>query len=81
VAQLSSAFVKLIHLNDLLDAVTFTLLTNQRPRKCDMTERKKERKTYRHLDIMMAYALRAAAVKIFQTFPQTLPFSLSGILH
>ena len=33
------AFVELIHLNDLLDDVTFPLLTNQRPRKCDKTER------------------------------------------
>ena len=56
------AFVELIHLNDLLDDVTFTLLTNQRPRKCDMTERHIER----HFDIMTTNALRAAAVKILK---------------
>ena len=32
-------------LNDLLNDVTFLLLTNQRPRKCDRTERQKDRKT------------------------------------
>ena len=31
------AFVELIHLNNLLDSVTFSLLTNHRPRKCDKT--------------------------------------------
>ena len=36
------AFVELIHLNDLLDDITFTLLTIQRPRKCDRTERQKD---------------------------------------
>ena len=42
--------MELIHLNDLLDDVTFTLLTNQRPRKCDRTERQKDRKTFWHYD-------------------------------
>ena len=32
------AFVVLIHLNDLLDDVTFPILTNQRLRKCKMTK-------------------------------------------
>ena len=49
------AFLKLIHIDDLLDDVKFPLLTNQRSRKCDMTEG--------HLDIMTTYALRVAAVK------------------
>ena len=39
------AFVKLINLNDLLDDVTFPLLTKQRPRKCDMTEGQMDRMT------------------------------------
>ena len=42
------------------------VLANQRPRKCDMTYRKKEGKK-RDLDIMTTYALRAAAVKIYRT--------------
>ena len=51
IAQLSLSFfpaaayvhlIELINLNDLLDDVTFPLLANQRPRKCDMTYRQKE---------------------------------------
>ena len=41
-------------------------LTNQRPRKCDMTEGQKNRKNDRHFDIMTTNALQAAAVKIYQ---------------
>ena len=42
-----------------LTSMTMIFSTNQRPRKCDMTERRKER----HFDIMTTNALRAAAVK------------------
>ena len=36
------AFAQLVHLNDLIGDVTFTLLTNQRPTKCDRIKRKKK---------------------------------------
>ena len=49
----------LIHLNDLLDDVTFPLLTNQRLQKCDMTKELIDR----HLDIMTTYNIR------FDPFP------------
>ena len=48
------------------------VLANQRPRKCDMTYRKKERHIEGHPDIMTTYALRAAAVKTSVT-PHALP--------
>ena len=53
-------FVELIHLNDLLNDVTFPPLTNQMPRKCGMTYRQR---TKGYHDIMMTYALQTAAVK------------------
>ena len=45
-------------------SMTMIFLTNQRPRKCDMTERHIERHIEGHFDFMMTNALRAAAVKI-----------------
>ena len=71
VAQLSSAFpyfscfpnaadmLPLSSSSTSMTSSTISLLTNHRPRKCDMTERK----TYTHFDIITTNALRAAAVK------------------
>ena len=52
------------------------LLTNQRPRKCDKTDRKTER----HFDIMTTNALRAAAVKTSIGFQISLQFECIGEL-
>ena len=68
-----------------LFSVTFPLWTNQRPRKCDMTEIQKDiqtyRKTYTHLDIMTTNTLREAAIKIkFDLLNEQIKFSYQLML-
>ena len=54
-------------------SMTMIFLTNQRPRKCDMTERHIERHKEGHFDIMTTNALRATAVKMSEIDPRMVP--------